>query len=204
MKNQCTARTSSTGARCRKAPVKGATVCAVHGGSAPQVQAAAARRVATAEAVALAHELGLPIQTTPERALLDALNQSAGVAAFYGGKVQQIVEGNPRDLVWGHTRTKTGGDDAGATYEAKPSVWLQLWNEERDRIIRISTAALRLEITEKQQLIAAEQARTFHAVVMATFAELGLTADQIQAGRDILADRLRRLAAIDDIEDEEV
>lgn len=42
---RCTATSSRTGARCKKRPIDGGTVCATHGGSAPQVRAAADRRV---------------------------------------------------------------------------------------------------------------------------------------------------------------
>jgi len=41
----CTAKAKSTGKRCRNPTVPGATVCRIHGGSAPQVRAAAARRI---------------------------------------------------------------------------------------------------------------------------------------------------------------
>jgi hypothetical protein len=46
---QCT-RIKLNGERCQLPPIKGATVCGSHGGRAPQVRAAAARRVAEAEA----------------------------------------------------------------------------------------------------------------------------------------------------------
>ena len=201
---QCTARTSTTGARCRKAPVKGATVCASHGGNAPQVRAAAARRIATAEAVALAHELGLPIKTTPEQALMGALHQAAGIAAFYGSKVQEIVEDDPTNLVWGHTRTKTGGTDAGDTYEAGPNVWLQLWNDERDRLIRISSTALRLKLTDRQQRLAERQAQLMFGIVMSTFRELNLSLDQIEDAKALIAGKLHALAGVDDDQENEV
>lgn len=42
---QCTAKRNSDGERCTKAPIKGGTVCATHGGSAPQVRRKAALRL---------------------------------------------------------------------------------------------------------------------------------------------------------------
>lgn len=42
---QCTAHSSQTGKPCKSKAVKGATVCRMHGGSAPQVKAAAKRRL---------------------------------------------------------------------------------------------------------------------------------------------------------------
>ena len=48
----CTATTRS-GNRCSNPPIKGATVCRMHGGSAPQVKAKAAERIAEARDTAL-------------------------------------------------------------------------------------------------------------------------------------------------------
>jgi uncharacterized Zn finger protein (UPF0148 family) len=45
MDNQCTATAKSTGERCQRAAVKGATVCPVHGGMAEQVQEKAQERL---------------------------------------------------------------------------------------------------------------------------------------------------------------
>lgn len=42
---QCTATGRATGERCRLSAIHGSTVCHKHGGSAPQVRAAAARRL---------------------------------------------------------------------------------------------------------------------------------------------------------------
>lgn len=44
---RCTARTTG-GAPCRKYPIRGATVCRVHGGAAPQVKAKARQRLEAA------------------------------------------------------------------------------------------------------------------------------------------------------------
>lgn len=42
---QCTATANSTGERCQKYAIKGSNVCAVHGGSAPQVKNKAQERL---------------------------------------------------------------------------------------------------------------------------------------------------------------
>lgn len=49
----CSATAKSTGQRCRRAPLKGSSVCLVHGASAGQVRAAAARRVTEAKVLAV-------------------------------------------------------------------------------------------------------------------------------------------------------
>jgi len=43
---KCTATSKSSGVRCKRGPIPGGTVCSKHGGSAPQVKRAAARRLA--------------------------------------------------------------------------------------------------------------------------------------------------------------
>ncbi len=50
----CTARSKTTGNQCRQPPIPGGTVCHYHGGNAPQVRAAALRRLTSARDKALA------------------------------------------------------------------------------------------------------------------------------------------------------
>ena len=54
---RCTATSSRTGERCKLARVPGTNVCATHGASAPQVKAAAARRVQEQQAMAAARRM---------------------------------------------------------------------------------------------------------------------------------------------------
>ena len=42
---RCTAHSPRTGQPCKRAPIRGGTVCATHGGSAPQVKAKAKERL---------------------------------------------------------------------------------------------------------------------------------------------------------------
>lgn len=50
---QCRATSRRSGERCKRAAIRGGTVCAMHGGRAPSVKAAAARRLALADAETL-------------------------------------------------------------------------------------------------------------------------------------------------------
>lgn len=45
VRRQCVATSHSTGERCQRPPIKGATVCRFHGGAAPQVKKAAQLRL---------------------------------------------------------------------------------------------------------------------------------------------------------------
>lgn len=71
MKKRCTAHSSRTKKRCKRAPILGGTVCAFHGGSAPQVKEKARERLA------LAH-------ITPDRTLLEIARVAyADIASFF-------------------------------------------------------------------------------------------------------------------------
>lgn len=65
---RCVARRSSDGEQCKRWARRGAKVCDSHGGKAPQVRAAAARRVTLAEAMAAAE------RRHPNEVLADALH----------------------------------------------------------------------------------------------------------------------------------
>jgi len=54
---RCTARSTTTGQPCRAWAIHGGTVCVAHGGRAPQVRAAATRRLQQAAMVSLAHRM---------------------------------------------------------------------------------------------------------------------------------------------------
>lgn len=70
-KNRCTAKSSQSGERCKKAAVLGTHVCRSHGAAAPQVKAAALRRLELA---------GI----TPDRVLLEIGRIAfADIASFF-------------------------------------------------------------------------------------------------------------------------
>jgi hypothetical protein len=78
MKRQCTA-TSRGGSRCKRSPIPGGTVCRMHGGAAPQVQASAAARLAALVDPAIG-TLGKSLKSDNERVALaaaqDVLNRN--------------------------------------------------------------------------------------------------------------------------------
>ncbi|BBZ34115.1 HGGxSTG domain-containing protein [Mycolicibacterium confluentis] len=71
---KCSARSSRTGKPCQKYPVAGATVCRTHGGSAPQVQKAARRRLEQAADALVQRLLGIALDgTAPDQVALSAV-----------------------------------------------------------------------------------------------------------------------------------
>jgi hypothetical protein len=80
---QCKAHSSQSGKRCKRAAIAGATVCATHGGSAPQVRKAAALRVIALVDPALANlasDLKSKNPTIRQKATFDVLDR-AGLKA---------------------------------------------------------------------------------------------------------------------------
>ena len=93
---QCTGhitRGPEAGRRCRRSAVKGAVVCPAHGGAAPQVKAAAARRVAAAEVMTVYEKFSLngsgPVDVL---AALEALvGRVAGFADFATRRIETLT-----------------------------------------------------------------------------------------------------------------
>ena len=79
LSRQCTAH-KKDGERCRRAPIKGGTVCPKHGGRAPQVRAAAQQRLLMATDNLMANLLKIATSGESEavrlRATMDALDRA--------------------------------------------------------------------------------------------------------------------------------
>ena len=191
----CTSRTRD-GDRCKNPPLPGQEVCRMHGGSSPQARAAAQRRLQTAAAQAAAHRLGVPIETSPQQALLDEVHRAAGMVAYYGQKVQQIADEDAKRLVHGITKVETReGFQAGTTRAAEPAVnlWLQLWNDERDRLARVAAAAIKAGIEERRVLLAEQQGLMIAGAIRRILDRLNLTAAQQTLVGEVVPAELRAL-----------
>ena len=135
--DRCGARTRS-GGRCglpagwgTSHPGDGA--CRKHGGSMPN-HLVHARRVAAQRAVEV---YGLPVATTPERALLDEVARTNGHVAWL------------RDRVAGLEAAELASADG-------ISVWLQLYQAERRHLVEVAKAA----ITCAAETVLADSARS--------------------------------------------
>ena len=195
MSQQCTAKSKRTGKQCGRPAAPGATTCHMHGSSTVAAKAAAQRRVAIAEAKLAAETLGLLIDISPEQALLDEVQRAAGMVAFYQARVEEIANVSTNGLVWGMTRAKEGGEDAGVTFESAPNVWLQLFNEERDRLVKVCAAALRAGIEERRVKLAEQQGILVAAVIRRILIRLNLTDVQQGLVATVVPEELRALTA---------
>lgn len=185
---RCTG-TNRQGAPCGNPPMTGAAVCRMHGGAAPQVRAAAARRVAHAE---WAQTYGEPIDTDPTTAVLDQLAHTAGHVAWL---LERVRETEPEALVWGvlSETAKQSGQWPGVdiTRGARASTWLVLYGQERDRLVRMAEVAHRMGIEDRQVALAERLGAACLELISGVLDDLNLTSDQRAAAAEAVPRRLR-------------
>lgn len=158
-RRQCKATSKRSGNRCKRPPMAGQLVCAMHGGLAPQALNAAARRVALGEALAELDRLGVPIDVDPAEAMVAMVHEAAGNVAFLRSKVQELTqragEADPTGL------TDLGGGIAGRVdpdnWKAAPHVYVAMYDAERERLVRWSKACREAGVDEQRVRLAEQQ-----------------------------------------------
>ena len=183
----CNATTRS-GRPCGNHPVRGATVCRMHGGRAPQVVAAANRRIALQAITAEGARLGRIIDITPNDAIIEMVRESAGNVAA----IRLAVEGlgitvDHHDAV----AVPASFDEKGKRDPALAHILVAMYNEERDRLVRYSTLAVAAGVDIKRVELAEAQARLVTEAVKAAVTAAGVTETARQAAYQAAADILR-------------
>jgi hypothetical protein len=161
---RCTAR-NRQGERCKRAAIKGGTVCPMHGGKAPQVRDAAERNRALAVARAECVTLGIPIEIDPGHALISSLFEREGNVAFYRALVEKLGTG-----VYGATYHADGG----LTGEAKPHVLVELYHRELQARDQVAAGILKAGVEERRIRLAEGQAQQIATFARGLLAELGI------------------------------
>lgn len=202
---------------CKQAPARGLDVCKTHGGSTKRAKALSQkareehdRRTAADNVLRI---FGRPRQIDPAIGLIEEYWRSAGIIA----QLEQVVGAMaPEDLVWGKDREDvktTAGDsleltfkpdpetgvpqaseiaaaptiEVKTTHAARPSIWLKMFNEERDRFIKLGIEIVRLELDARRDEYVRAQVDVFASVLLDP--AMGLTPEQ----RVIAAAKLRAL-----------
>jgi hypothetical protein len=177
---RCTAK-SRSGERCKRAAVIGAVICHMHGGNAPQVRAAAARRALQEDA---ARRLGhLMDNATP-------VEDPVGALMELGGKVQALVaalEQHVADLEhigtipggrWGDQIAPEIGAYLGAIREAE----------------RVLSSLARLNLDERRVRLDERRAELVQLVIERVLAQHGVDPDAFDV-RASVARQLQLAAA---------
>ncbi len=156
---RCTATSHRTGKRCSLARIPGTTVCATHGGKAPQVREAAQRRVADTEARELARKIDVDVAQyngNPFEALADLLARDQAEMERFGRLANRLEDSEL-------TYTSKGG------VEALRAV-LTAYQSERDALGRRLDLLLRAGIAQRMAEVRESNHKTNQAGLAAIFA----------------------------------
>ena len=177
---RCTATSVMTGERCKRRPHPGSNTCVKHGSGAPQVRAAAARRVADAQAVELASRMEIVV---PEFASAGEvgnylLGQVTRRAAQFAALADQLG-------------TATYTDRAGQERTRAVITEQRRWLEAMSKLLGVASAAAAEARGPSPVQLFTMAADLFRQDVDAALADAGVYGDQHEAIMARLADRTR-------------
>jgi hypothetical protein len=166
----------------------------MHGGSAPQVKKAAARRVATQQAVAVLERLGVPIEVDPLEALLHQVHEAAGNVAVLRGLVNQL---HAKVSGWNDDAESAGIAGPNHLGDGAPHVLVVMYDKERERLAQMAKLCLDAGVSERQVRIAERQGELLAEVIRGILDDLKLTKGQREKAPGIVGRRLRGVAQPD-------
>lgn len=183
------------GGPCGKYPVKGHKVCLNHGAGSPQAIAKAERELEAvaaqellAKTLAEAYSDGVP-HIDPADAMLQAVSwKHAEVVALRAAVAALDLNGR----TYGRIRHKTGGEDYGTTYEARPHIYWTMLRASEDQLVKFAAAARAAGCDEARVRLAEDQGRMVAVTIqgfatdLLTWIESVLTAEH-PAALELLA-----------------
>jgi hypothetical protein len=171
---KCTSH-KKDGTRCGRWPTRGAKVCRSHGAGAPQVKRAAARRVASAEALRTVTSLfGTPDDgAEPAEILAREIRDASGTVQALRALLAEL---EPEDALHGRGRAV-----------------VDLHGDRQARLIKAAESAVRLGIESRSAVLAEQLAAGVAALVRRLVAELELDAEQQRRAQEITRTGLRAL-----------
>lgn len=181
-RNHCHGKRLNSDKACHQAAGRGTDHlgigrCMNHGGKTPTHRKAAQMEMARHAAVTF----GLPREVDPAQALLEEVHRTAGHVEW----LRQVVAGLEQgELVWGlaeeidRPATDSGGGGVETKHRAGINVWLQLYGQERDRLARVSKAAIDAGVSERIVSVFEQVGAAYVQVLEGVLDELGLSAEQ--------------------------
>lgn len=162
--------------------------CKKHMGATPAVRKAAYREMAAA--------YGISIDIEPDVALLNEVHRAAGHVAWLGSVVANLKWDPEHPNTVYHEGGLVGMNKQG---ELVPSVWVRMYQAERDRLVTASSQALRAGIAERRVKLAEDQgalvAHAFHLLIQSP--DLGLSERQRAAAPAAMRVALEAVKTID-------
>lgn len=183
MVESCAATSNATGQRCKRHPVKGATVCQVHGGAAPQVKAAAARRLEAAaveaDARAVLAKEGVHGVADPMEALAVLASEALALKNALAARVNALTSIT--------TTSKLGVEQV--------KVEVQLYERAMDRAGKFLDRLAKSGLAERRHELEREQSLLVYEFMNRVFNRIGLTAEQRALLPVVVPEELGRITA---------
>lgn len=156
--------TNREGNPCQRSAELGTDVCHYHGGKAPQTLNVAQKRQQEEKLARAAALLGLPIEIDPHTALVEELRRAAGNVAWLQGQVEE--------------RGIDGMVEYSDQYGSRPSVWYQMWTQERERLKAVSVECAKVGVEERRVSIVTENARQMSQMIRSILHALDIAIDE--------------------------
>ncbi|WP_204039834.1 hypothetical protein [Acrocarpospora phusangensis] len=154
---------------------------------------AAVRRLAAAE---WGRSFGEPLgDGDPTETVLNEIRWTAGHVAWLRDRVAEV---EPEALIWGVSTEvdRQSGEFPGLdiTRAAKAHAWLELYGQERDRLVRMCKIAHDMGIAQRQIELSERVGDLIAALLRAVLDELGLSPEQWEKANQATIRHLRLIA----------
>jgi hypothetical protein len=169
-------RAERRGFPCRNRPMAGQEVCHAHGGRSPQARRAASERAGRVKAREAVAAFGLSRDVTPTEALLEEVRWSAGHVEWLRNRIAEFD-----GAIW-----RDG--------EVVPRALLEVYGQERDRLVRIAKTTLDAGVEERRVQLAESQGALVAGAIRRILVRLQLTPEQETLVGTVVPSELRALA----------
>lgn len=164
--------------------------CKLHGGNMANHRKRGQKKLA----IKARDTYGLPTDVDPAQALLEEVHRTAGHVAWLHLQVQALKR---KQLAWGKTKFKQGGDDHGTTYEAKENAYLALYRQERKHLVHVCDVAIKAGVEEKRLTLEQQRAEMVVEMLGGIFDNLELTPEQSLKLEELVPKALTAIAALE-------
>jgi hypothetical protein len=161
--------------------------CRNHEAIPYQNQLVALKKLGIRQARSVLTSMGNPVDVDPVGALIFLVQEAAGNVAFLGARIQDLGY----DLV-GPVFSLTRDGEPVQTSEDILAI-VKLYNDERDRLARVSKIALDAGIEERTVRVLEEQATVLVTVIRSVVGNLGLPPEVRQRAMALVSAELRRI-----------